>query len=250
MPGKPVTTRHVQGADVDAQLQRLGGDDRVQLVGEEAALDVAALLRRVAGAVRLHALGGAARVAVLEPSAHVPVHELRGLARGREGDHAGAGEHALGGHVGRLRQRAPAFAARGVDERRVPEDHGAFRARRLVLVDGRERQADELLGEGLRIGDGRGGEDELRSAAVVVAQASQAAHDLGHVRAEHAAVHVRLVEHDVAQVVQVLGPALVVRQDAHVQHVGVAQQDGGRAPQQGARLRRRVAVVDGRHGRR
>ena len=67
--------------------------------------------------------------------------------------------------------------------------------------------------------------------------------------AEDAAVDVRLVEHHEAQVVQVLGPALVAGEDADVEHVGVAEQDRGRAPQQGARVLRRVAVVDRRDGR-
>jgi len=49
--------------------------------------------------------------------------------------------------------------------------------------------------------------------------------------AEDAAVHVRLIEHHVAQVVQVLGPALVAGQNADVKHVGIAEQDRGRAPQ-------------------
>ena len=58
--GEAGDERDVQAADVDAQLERLRGDDGVELVGEQAPLDVAPLLRRVAGAVRLHAIGRAA----------------------------------------------------------------------------------------------------------------------------------------------------------------------------------------------
>ena len=88
-------------------------------------------------------------------------------------------------------------------------------------------------------------EHEPRVGAVLPAEAPQAAHDLGDVAAEHAAVDVRLVQYHVAQLVQELGPALVAGQDADVQHVGVGEQDRRRAPQQRPLVLRRVAVVDG-----
>ena len=98
--------------------------------------------------------------------------------------------------------------------------------RRAVVGDRLERQADESLGEALRVGDGRRGEHELRRRAVDRAQPAQAPHDLRRVRAEDAAIDVRLVENDVAQMMEELGPAFVARQDADVQHVGVAEHDG------------------------
>ena len=55
--GEAGDQRDIQAADVDAELEGAGGDHRVQLVIEEAALYVAALLRRVAGAVGHDALG-------------------------------------------------------------------------------------------------------------------------------------------------------------------------------------------------
>ena len=242
--GEAHDERHVQAADIDAELQRLRGDDRVQLVVEQPPLDVAPLLRGVAGAVGQHALRGGA-VAVLQAPPHLAVHELGGLAGGREGDDAGAGQHRLGGDVGGLGEGAPPLAAGGVQQRRVPEHDGPLGPGCFVVGHGRERQADEPLGEVPRIGDGRRGEHEAGLAAVGRAQASQAAHDLRHVAAEDAAVHVRLVQHDEAQLVQELRPALVAGQDADVQHVGVAEQDRGGAPQQRALVLRRVAVVDG-----
>jgi hypothetical protein len=45
------------------------------------------------------------------------------------------------------------------------------------------------------------------------------------VRAEDAAVDVRLVDDDVAQVVQHVRPTVVVRQHADVEHVGVREDD-------------------------
>ena len=47
----------VELADVDAELQRVGGDDRAQLTAREAALQLAALLGGVAGAVGLDQRG-------------------------------------------------------------------------------------------------------------------------------------------------------------------------------------------------
>ena len=74
--------RAVEQADVDPELERVRGRDAEELSLDEAALDLAALLGRVAGAVRrepiprcdVHALGGEA------------VNQLRRLAALREAD--------------------------------------------------------------------------------------------------------------------------------------------------------------------
>ena len=244
--GEAGDERDVEAADVDAELERLRRDHGVELVVEQAPLDVAALLGRVAGAVGLDPARLAAPAAVLEAAADVPVHELRRLARRRERDHPRARQHALGGDVARLGERALAHAGRRVLERRVPEHHRPLRPRRLVLVHHLERRADQALGELLRVADGRRGEHEARVGAVLRAEPAQAPHHLGDVAAEHAPVHVRLVEHHVAELVQELRPALVGGEDADVQHVGVGEQDGRGAPQQRALVLRRVAVVDRR----
>ncbi len=185
------------------------------------------------------------RIAVLDAPARVAVDELGRLARGREGDRARAGEHGLGEHVAGLGERALAHPQGDVEKRRVPQHDRLLGLRRPVLVDGGEGQADQALGERLRVGDRRRGQHELGLRAVGRAQPAQPAHDLGDVAAEHAAVHVGLVEHDVAQVMQELGPALVGRQDADVQHVGVGEQDGGAGADARALGLRRVAVVEG-----
>ena len=65
-------------------------------------------------------------------------------------------------------------------------------------------------------------------------------------RAEHAAIGVRLVDHDVRQIAEHVGPAAVVGQDAHVQHVRVREDRVGEAAHEMALLARRVAVVDRR----
>ncbi len=210
--GEPGDQRDVQAADVDAQLERLRGHDGVELVGEQTAFDVAPLLRRVAGAVRLHALRRVPPAAVLEAAADVAVHQLRRLARRREGDHPRAGQHALRRDVARLGESAPAHAGGRVLERRVPEDDRPLGAWRLVLVDHGEGRADQSLGEGLRVGYGRRREHERRVRAVLAAEAAEAAHHLRDVAAEDAAVDVRLVEHHVAQLVQELRPSFVAGQ--------------------------------------
>ena len=64
--GERHADRRVERADVDAELERVGGDDAQQLAVDEPALQLAPLLRRVAGAV-----------------GRDPVGELRGARRPR-----------------------------------------------------------------------------------------------------------------------------------------------------------------------
>jgi hypothetical protein len=65
------------------------------------------------------------------------------------------------------------------------------------------------------------------------------------VRAEHAAVHVRLVDHDPGQVGQDVSPRPVVREHAHVEHVRVREDQVRALADRAALLARGVAVVDG-----
>ena len=96
-----------------------------------------------------------------------------------------------------------------------------------------------------RVADGGRGQDELRGAAVVRDQAAQAPEDHRHVRPEHAARHVRLVHHDQAETEQEVGPPLVSREDARVQHVRVGHHQVRVAPDERPLGLGRVAVVDG-----
>ena len=63
-------------------------------------------------------------------------------------------------------------------------------------------------------------------------------------RAEDAAVDVRLVDDDVAEVREDVSPAVVVREDADVEHVRVREDDVRPLADLPAPLARRVAVVD------
>ena len=58
LPGIAEQHRHVEAADVDAQLEGVGGDDAQHRAVAQAALDLAPLQRQVAAAVAAdHALG-------------------------------------------------------------------------------------------------------------------------------------------------------------------------------------------------
>ena len=61
--------------------------------------------------------------------------------------------------------------------------------------------------------------------------------------AEHAAVGVQLVDDDIPQILEQLRPTWMVRQDAGMHHVGIAQHDMRLAADRTARIGRRVAVV-------
>ena len=74
-----------------------------------------------------------------------------------------------------------------------------------------------------RIRDRRRREQELWARAVDTREPAQAAEHVPDMRAEDASVDVRFVDHDVSEVVQHVRPAVVMRQDADVQHVGVRE---------------------------
>ena len=133
----------------------------------------------------------------------------------------------LEGHAARLVDVAAADAELAVDHRRIVEDEELLAARRAVALDQFEGLAGEGLGQFARIGDGGGAADELRLGIVELADAPQAAQQVGEVAAVDAAVVMQLVDHDVAQVLEIARPVGVVRQDAGVQHVGIGEDDVG-----------------------
>ena len=97
-----------------------------------------------------------------------------------------------------------------------------LRARRGVVVDEVELgEAGEPLGELDRVGDRRAGQQEARLGAVDRGGPPQPPQHVGDVRAEHAAVDVRLVDDDEREVGEQVAPGGVVGQDPDVQHVGV-----------------------------
>ena len=154
--------RAVEEADVDPELERVGRGDAEQLALDQAPLDLAALLGRVAGAVGreprcgrgVDALGGEA------------VDQLGRLAALREADRPQASRRELREQAGGVAERARAQAELGVEERRVPDDDLALGSRGRVAVDDRRRLAGQLERELAGVGDRRRGEQELRLGVV------------------------------------------------------------------------------------
>src|SRR6478672_9279329 len=100
--GETDRDRAVEVADVDAELERVGRCDSEQVALDEPPLDLAPLLRRVAGAVRRQAPGGCG----VQPVAGKAVDELRRLAALREADRAQAAAREAGQQPRRFPERA------------------------------------------------------------------------------------------------------------------------------------------------
>ena len=207
----------------------------------QAPLDLAPLERQVAAAVAADdALGSRLR---LERLLQVRDENLGREPRRGEDDRLQAlAEERERDVAGRVEGRSP-DAELPVHDRRVVDREVAVAPRRAAAVDERHLPLGEDLGQLLRVADRGRGADELRPRAVELAQPPQPPEDVGHVRAEHAAQAVQLVDHDVAEVLEQLHPLRVVRQDALVEHVGVRDHDVRPRPDRLARVLRRVAVV-------
>ncbi len=223
----------VEHPDVDPELERVRRADSEQLAGEEALLDLAPLRCGVAGPVRREARR------VSEPVGRELVDQLCGAAALGEHERAQTALDQVGHQLRRLGERARPLAQLLVDERRVPERDRPLRFRRSVLADDGEVEPGQREGELAGVGDRRGGEQELRIRAVDACEPAQAPEHVADVRAEDAPVDVRLVDDDVTEVREHVAPAVVVRQDADVEHVRVGQDRGSTTcgPASGARSR-------------
>ena len=60
---------------------------------------------------------------------------------------------------------------------------------------------------------------------------------------EHPTIGVQLIDHDVSEVLEQLGPPRMMRQNPGVQHVGIAQHDVRATPDRAPRVLRGVSVV-------
>ena len=115
--------RGVEVADVDAQLERVGGHDRQQLALGQPALELAPLRGRVAGAVGGDPLGQVVAAGVLQALAGEALDQLHAAARLQEADGAHVVLHQVGQQVGRLGEgraraaRAPRSRAAGSTSR-------------------------------------------------------------------------------------------------------------------------------------
>ena len=138
----------------------------------------------------------------------------------------------------------PRAPGRGIEDRRIDEEHVALAGRSPVAIDEPGRPSREHRGQLRRIGDRRRAADDDRVAAVVAAQPEQPPDDVRDVAPEHAAVGVELVDDDDPELLEQLEPLRVVRQDRRVQHVRVADDDlaglpDGRSDRRRACRRRR-----------
>ena len=241
--------RRVERADVDAQLQRVRGDDAEQLAVDEPLLQLAPLLRRVARAVGRDPRRQLGAPALLQRELGELGHQLDGLARLHEDDRARALAHELGEQVGSLGERGAPRGELLVGDRRVPHGDRLLGAGRAVAVDHRDVvEPGQPLGQLARVGDRRARQQEARLGAVGRRDPAQPPQHVGDVRAEDAAVDVRLVDDDDGEVGEHVGPRAVVGQHAEVEHVRVREDHVRAAPDLAALLARRVAVVDRRPG--
>ena len=133
-----------------------------------------------------------------------------------------------------------------VDQLRVPERDRPLGLRRAVVTDDGEVEPGQRGRELAGVADRRRGEQELRLGAVDAGEPAQPPQDVADVRAEDAPVDVRLVDDDEAEVREDVAPAVVVRQDADVEHVGVREDEVRPLADLPAALALRVAVVDRR----
>ena len=241
--GEADRDRAVELADVDPELERVGGRDAEQLALHQPPLDLPALRGRVPGAVGREP-GGSRGV---DPVGGEAVDQLRRLAALREADRA---------QPARDERRPCSSEASESELARTPSSgssSGGFQSttsrscvRRGVDVDDRRRAAGERERELARVRDRGRREQELRLGAVDAREPPQPPQHVADVRAEDAAVDVRLVDDHEAEVVKRVAPAVVVREDADVEHVGVRQDDVRGPADLRPPLRLGVAVVDRR----
>ena len=233
--------RHVEAADVDAQLQRVGGHDDLDRAAAQTVLDLAPQLGQVAAAVaadlvRLQAQG---RCRLLEVARqhldrHASVAEDDGLVRGT---------HQAVRQAPRLLQGVGAQARDRVEHRRVVHAEPALARGRAVLGD-HLHLAPEQAPRVVRGLAQRGrAQEELRAAAVVGGDALEASQHVGHGAAEDAGQGVHLVDDDGLEPAEQLRPLGVVGQDPRVEHPRVGQHDVTVVAQGAAHRRRRVPVV-------
>jgi hypothetical protein len=177
------------------------------------------------------------------------VDELGRLPALCEADRAEAATDEAGEQPRRLPERARPQTELGVEERWVPERDRPLGTRRRVVLDDHRLLARQRLRELARVRDRGRREQELRLGAVDPREPPQPAEDVRDVRAEDAAVDVRLVHDHEAEVVEEVAPEVMSRQDSDVEHVRVRQHEVRPAADLASSLGRRVPVVDRRADR-
>ena len=80
----------------------------------------------------------------------------------------------------------------------------------------------------------------------MTANSLKASEHVAQVAAEHSAIRVQFVDDDVPEVFEQLRPPGMVRQDARVQHVGIAQHEMRATANRASRVLRRITVISER----
>ena len=211
VPGKPLSTTASSATDVDAELERAGGDHPTELTARELRLRARAVRWRGSrrGTRRPPVPRRVVGTCLRERAACVRGDELCALAAARERERLVAvGDEAREHHRG-LGVRRRARARVHVDERSLPHREAALGLRRAVAVDRLDRESAEARRELGGVADGGAGEAERGRRSVVLAEPTQATQHVRDVAAEHAAQRVQLVDDDVAQAQQERGPPVV-----------------------------------------
>ena len=206
----------------------------------EARLDVAALLGRIAGTVGSDAIGQVGRRQALQAHPREAEDQLDAAAAAQEADRPHALPHQVGDQLRRLGEDRAARHRLLVDDRRVPQRYPPAGPRGAVGVHELEGLPHQALGQLQGIGDRGRGEDEAGRGSVELGDPPQPPQHVGDVGAEHAPVGVSLVDHHPFEVGEEVAPLLVVRQQAHMDHVGIGE-DEVRAPANRGRSSRGVS---------
>ncbi len=234
--------RRPQRADVHAKLQRVRRHDALHGPLAQPALDLPPLQRQVAAPVATHPRRGDAHH--LDLVAQVAEQHLGRQPCPRKHDGLRARLQKPPGDAARLQRVAAPDAQLLVNGGRVVQDDVLLALRCAVVIHQHDRRLDQPFGKLLRVGNRCAGADEHRVAAMEPAHAPQPPQHVRHVATEHAPVRVQLVQHDELQVAKEVRPARVVRQDAHVKHVGVGDDDAALAPDLRTLAGGCVAVID------
>ena len=232
---------YVECADVDAELECVGRDDRLDDSVPQLLFDLAPPLREVPATVSPDSLARPGRS--VEIVLQIRRQDFCGQSALGEDDELHSALQEFAGHTPGLRQVRASDPELLVDDGRVHEQEGLLAARRPVLGDQLEGLLHEPFGQLARVRDRCRAADEGGIRAVVRTDPPQPPQDVRQVAAEHPSIHVQLVDDDVAEVLEQLGPARMVRQDPRVQHVGIAQHDMRAAANGFAGILRCIAVV-------
>ena len=216
--------RHIERADVDAQLERVRCGDPSQLAAEQILLDLPPLVGQVAAAIGAHRFSER-RVLGRQLLAGVSMDQLGGLARARE-------RQRLAARFDRFHQPHHGIVVRAAagkrvvsERRRIPKREVLPAARRTVVVDHFHIAADEPRRQLARVGDRRAGGQKNRPRAVMFAHPHQPAEHGRNMGAQDAAISVHLVHHHELQIRKERGPFRMIGQDRCVQHVRIRKDE-------------------------